>query len=195
MTLIDKLAASLGTETAFADELNHRHEHSVELSAVWLHHIFHQAGKKPCPMVPILVGSFQQFLVNGEKPATNDRLAAFINVLQHETVGRQLLSVASVDLAHVGPSFGDNFAMDKTRREKLAEQDGELMEAAINGDAESWYSQIAAVGDRNRICGFAPTYLMLRYLGRSSGVKVAYDQCAADNQNTSLVSICGLLID
>ena len=192
--LVGKLAAALGPEAAFADELNHRQEHSVELSAVWLHHIFHQAGKEPCPMVPILVGSFQEFLANGKNPAGNERISAFLDVLQKETADRRVLSVASVDLAHVGPTFGDNFVMDQPRREKLAEQDRGLMTAAINGDAAVWYSQIAAVGDRNRICGFAPTYLMLRYLGESSGIQVAYDQCTADNQDTSLVSICGLLI-
>ncbi|MEJ2753085.1 MAG: AmmeMemoRadiSam system protein B, partial [Chloroflexota bacterium] len=89
----------------------------------------------------------------------------------------------------------DEFVMDRLRRESLAEQDQQLMAAALDGDAESWYSQIAAVGDRNRICGFAPTYLMLRYLGKSNGLQIAYDQCTADNQDTSLVSICGLLIE
>lgn len=195
VTLVDKLAAALGTEAAYADELNHRHEHSVELSAVWLHHIFHQAGKEPCPVVPILVGSFQQFLVNGKIPATDDRLTAFIDALQKETAGRRVLTVASVDLAHVGPNFGDQFVMDEARRADLAELDQNLMNSAIRGDAESWFSQIEAVGDRNRICGFSPTYLMLRYLGETNGMQVAYDQCPADDQDTSLVSICGLLID
>ncbi len=64
--LIDKLAAAVGAEAAYAEELHHRQEHSVELSAVWLHHIFDQAGRAPCPMVPILVGSFHHFLANGQ---------------------------------------------------------------------------------------------------------------------------------
>ena len=116
-------------------------------------------------------------------------------MLKKETADRRVLSVASVDLAHVGPTFGDQFLMDQARREKLAEQDLSLMAAAVNGDAESWYSQIADVGDRNRICGFAPTYLMLKYLGETNGNQIAYDQCPADEQDTSFVSICGLLID
>jgi AmmeMemoRadiSam system protein B len=193
--LVDKLANALGSDTAFAEELNHRQEHSVELSAVWLHHIFHQAGREPCPMVPILVGSFQHFLINGEQPSSDNRLLTFLEVLKNETADRRVLTVASVDLAHVGPAFGDQFIMDQPRREKLAGQDLNLMAAAINGDAESWYSQIAAVNDRNRICGFAPTYLMLKHLGQTKGAQIAYDQCSADEQDASLVSICGLLID
>jgi AmmeMemoRadiSam system protein B len=193
--LVGRLAAALGEDAAYAEELHHRSEHSVELSAVWLHHIFHKAGKEPCPVVPILVGSFHHFVMNGRKPADDSRLNVFLETLQQETSGRHVLAVASVDLAHVGPNFGDEFVMDRLRRESLAEQDQQLMAAALDGDAESWYSQIAAVGDRNRICGFAPTYLMLRYLGKSNGLQIAYDQCTADNQDTSLVSICGLLIE
>jgi AmmeMemoRadiSam system protein B len=193
--LVDKLALALGPEAAFAEELHHRQEHSVELSAVWLHYILHQAGKEPCPMVPILVGSFQHFLVNGGRPAADGRLTEFLDVLKKETADHRTLIVSSVDLAHVGPSFGDQFSMDQVRRENLAKQDLNLMAAAINGDAESWYSQIAAVDDRNRICGFAPTYLALKYLGETNGTQIAYDQCPADEQDTSLVSICGLLID
>lgn len=195
VALIDKLAAVLGPEAAFADELNHRQEHSVEFSAVWLHHIFDQAGKDPCPMVPILVGSFHHYLLSGERPLENERLSMFLDVLREETAGRRVFSVASVDLAHVGPNFGDEFVMDQPRRQALARQDSDLMTAAIDGDAESWYEQIAAVDDRNRICGFAPTYLLLRYLGQTNGMQVAYDQCPADNQDTSLVSICGLLLE
>jgi hypothetical protein len=51
------------------------------------------------------------------------------------------------------------------------------------------------VQDRNRICGFSPIYLMLRYLsGVEDGVRVDYQHCSADERNESLVSICGLLL-
>ena len=195
LDLITHLAEAVGIEAAFADELNHRHEHSVELSAVWLHHVFQQAGRKPCPMVPILVGSFQHLVSNGKHPRDDGRIAAFLQTLQRETAGKRVLSVASVDLAHVGPGFGDPFVMDQARRAQLTDEDRQLMAAALDGDAETWYKQIAAVEDRNRICGFAPTYLMLRYLGPSSGIQVAYDHCPADAEDNTLVSICGLLID
>ena len=193
--LVARLAESWGAGPAFADELNHIHEHSVELSAVWLHHLFAKAGKDPCPVVPILVGSFQHYLSNGNRPQADERLTDFLETLRRETAGRRVVVVASVDLAHVGPSFGDGFVMDQPRREALSVQDQGLIEAAIRGDAEGWYSQIAAVNDRNRICGFSPTYLLLRYLDQTSGSQIAYAQCPADEQDTSLVSICGLLID
>ncbi len=193
--LIDQLADAIGQEAAFLEELNHRNEHSVELSAVWLHHLFHQAGQPPCPMIPILVGSFHHFVTSGNHPQDDPTYNRFLDALCHATAGRRVLAVGSVDLAHVGPAFGDTFDMDAPRRARLRQEDEKLMEAIINGNAAEFYRQIAQIDDRNRICGFAPLYLMLRYLESSAGVQVAYDQCPADQADTSLVSICGLLLE
>ena len=193
--LIDKLAAVLTPEAAYAEELHHVREHSVELSAVWMHHMVRRRGYSPPPMVPILVGSFHHFLVNGTHPGADYRLIGFIDTLREETAGKRVLAVASVDLAHIGPNFGDSFTMDRQRRSDLKIQDKALMAAAVAGDSTGWYRLIADIGNRNRICGFAPTYLLLRYLENQSGEAIAYKQCPADAQDHSLVSICGLLLD
>lgn len=193
--LIDHLVEALGPEAAFAEELNHRQEHSIELSAVWLHHIFHEAGQAPCPVVPILSGSFHHFVTQGTHPSAELRFNRFLNTLRRETADRRVLSVGSVDLAHVGPAFGDTFAMDEPRRSRLRAADGELITTILGGDAAGFYDQIASVEDRNRICGFSPLYLMLSYLDSASGRPVAYEHCPADAADTSLVSICGLLLN
>ena len=195
LEMIAKLETAVGSDFAYAEELHHRDEHSVELSAVWLHYIYQQAGVTPKPMVPILVGSFHHFVANGHHPADDVKLTAVIDTIKREMSGKNVLLVASVDLAHVGPVFGDQFQMDVRRRANLRMADEGVMQTAVAGDAVGWYDQIAAVQDRNRICGFAPTYLMLRMLGRGNGRKIAYRQCAADPQNASFVSICGLLLD
>jgi len=192
--LISRLADSIGP-AAFAEELNHRKEHSVELSAVWLHHVFHQAEVEPCPMIPILVGSFYHYLSNGAHPANDPTFNRFIETLREATSGLRVLAVASVDLAHVGPAFGDAFIMDEARRNRLRGEDGKLVEAVLSGNPADYYQQIRSVRDRNRICGFAPLYLMLRYLNTNAGHNIAYDQCPADSADHSLVSICGLLLE
>ena len=189
--LIDKLAQSIGEEAAFALELNHQQEHAIELSAVWLHHV---AGANPPPMVPVLCGSFHHFVAQGSDPAVDPALEAFLQTLQRETAGRRVLAVASVDFAHVGPTFGDDFAMDGPRREQLRRQDASLMEAISQGDAARFFHEIAAIEDQNRICGFSSIYLLLRYLDINNGVTIAYDHCAADDQDSSLVSIAGMLL-
>jgi AmmeMemoRadiSam system protein B len=189
--LIESLAEAYGDE-AFAQELHHQNEHSVELSAVWLHHI---RGQNPPPVIPILCGSFHDFVMNDHHPADDTRLNAFIERLKAETAGKRVLAVASVDLAHVGPSFGDEFAIDAQRRDRLTSSDEALMTAIASGDDAGFYSQVATIQDRNRICGFSSIYILLRYLGPTAGIEIAYDLCPADMEDTSFVSICGMLLE
>ena len=190
--LIDSLAAAIGEKDAFRLELNHRQEHAIELSAVWLHHI---AGDNPPPLVPILCGSFQHFIAGNGHPATDPTLQRFLETLRRETEGRNVLAVSSVDFAHVGPSFGDHFEMDGPRREALRQQDASLLEAISRGDADRFYAEIAAIEDENRVCGFSSIYLMLRYLNITNGITIAYDHCPADERDESLVSIAGMLLE
>lgn len=196
--LVNKLAAAIGEQAAYHLELNHRQEHSVELSAVWLHHALR--GKRPPPVVPILIGSFHHFVSNGDHPTRDEEMMEFIHTLIEETRGKKVLCVASVDLAHVGPAFQDDYIMDASKREALLLTDESLMEAVIQGNGERFYNEIAAVQDANKVCGFSPLYLMLRYLnGRGEeplrGHKIAYQHCSADAQDHSLVSVCGLLLE
>lgn len=193
--LVDALAAAIGEEDAFAEELHHRKEHSIELSAVWLHYIYQQAGVEPKPMVPILCGSFHHFVMNGAHPAEDELLGTAVTALQRATADKKVLIVASVDFAHVGPAFGDDYVMDDGRRAALRQADHNLVQAIIRGDDASFYDQIAAVEDRNKVCGFSSIYLLLRYLQATEGVQVAYDHCPADEQNHSLVSIAGILLE
>jgi len=197
LALVNTLAETLGPG-AYTEELHHRKEHSVELSAVWLHHIMmadQRSGAHTPPMIPVLCGSFHHFVIGDQHPADDRQLTHFIETLKESTAGKRVLAVASVDLAHVGPNFGDKFNMDGDRRERLAESDATLMEAITLGDADLFFHEIASVEDRNRICGFSSIYLMLRYLGATQGQVIAYEQCSADAEDTSLVSICGLLLD
>lgn len=189
--LVDKLAAAIGPEEAYAEEIHHRKEHSIELSAVWLHH----TNREPCPMIPILCGSFYGYVSSGKHPADDPKLNAFIETLKKETAGKKVLAVASVDFAHVGTNFGDDYVMDNDRRAALKQSDHSLIEAISQGDDARFYREIAAVQDSNKICGFSSIYLMLRYLGQTSGRAVAYDHCPADPEDNSLVSICGMLLE
>ena len=50
-----------------------------------------------------------------------------VDTLKRETVGRKVLVVASVDMAHVGPAFNDSFVMDAPQRERLQKEDEGLI--------------------------------------------------------------------
>ncbi len=190
LAVVDALAAALGEDAAFAGELYHRVEHSLELVAVWLQYI---RGAQPCPTVPILVGSFARFM-DGSDPASDQRLEALIATLRQVIASRRALVVISGDMSHVGPAFG-GAPLSDADKEALRHADELVIERMRAGDAAGFFRVIASTGDRQNICGLPPTYLALRLMDAVKGELVGYAQCPADDDGTSVVSICGMVFD
>ncbi len=189
--VVDKLACALGEEAAFANELHHRGEHSIELAAVWLHYV---RQEEACEVVPILCGSFGHFVNGKEEPASDPALNALVDTLRQALDGRHALVVAAADLAHVGPAFGGP-ALDLAGRASIKAVDDELVGQMCAGDAEGFFAAVKRDGDQYNVCGLSPIYLALRALCPTHGEAVAYDCCPADENGTSIVSICGVLFD
>ena len=189
--VVDAVASALGEDAVFADELNHRTEHSVEAAAVWLHYL---AKGGACRLVPILCGSFQRFIEEGRRPGDDDEILHFVDAVKEATASLRTLIVASGDLAHVGPEFGDRHPMGVAERSELSNADGELMALIAAGDAEGAFHRVQEDGDRWRICGISPIYLALRLLGDTRGEITGYAQCPADHEGASFVSICGIAL-
>lgn len=189
---VDAMADVLGEEAAFADELHHRGEHSVELAAVWLHHI---RDGVPCTVIPVLCGHPQPYLdaqavPDGEHP-TGRALAA----LRAATAGRRVLAVAAADLAHVGPAFGDPQPLSTPARQDVRLADEELLAACDEGPA-AVLRAVGRIDDRYRICGLSPIALTLAFTGPITAEITGYDQCPADYDggDGSIVSIAGVML-
>jgi len=189
--VVDAVASALGEGEVFAEEFNHRNEHSVEAAAVWLHCLVKDKG---CELVPVLCGSFQRFIEGDGSPGDDDGIARFVETVRKATANRRTLVVAAGDLAHVGPAFGDRYPINVLEKARLSSADNELMSAIARGDAEGMFQQVKKEGDRRRICGLSSIYLALRLLGKARGDVTGYAQCPADEQGTSFVSICGIVL-
>lgn len=199
-TIVDELAALVGEDVAFAGELRHRDEHSLELVAVWLHHM---RDGEAVDVVPILTGSFQRFMTNGDRPSDAPILNQLLTRLAALSAGRRVVVVASGDLAHVGPEFGGE-PLDDAGKARLAQVDQKLIDLMQTGDSESFHAAIKRIDNRNNVCGVAPIYLTMRLLaqeeherdgsgnGRIKGEKFGYAVCPADAQASSVVTICGM---
>ncbi|GBD09891.1 hypothetical protein HRbin22_02153 [Candidatus Thermoflexus japonica] len=187
--IVEALARALGEEAAFAGELRHRGEHSIELAAVWLHAT--REGK-PVELVPILCGPLMSFIQEDRDPASDPVIARFIETLRAAIAGRRAVIVAAGDLAHVGPAFGGR-PLDLQGRARLKADDEALIERMAAGDAAGFFEEIRRTQDRNNVCGVSPIYFALRVLEPTTGEKVDYALCPADEQGTSVVSICGLI--
>ena len=189
--LAGKLAEAVGPEIAFAEELHHAHEHSIELAAVWLHFI---RGGRPVALLPVLCGSFGGFVAREGDPATHEPFITALEVLRASIGPRRVLVVAAADLAHVGPAFGDPYGLDFVARAQLRNADERLLSAVHAGDATAFFDTLKAEGDRRRVCGMPPIYLMLRLLENACGQPAGYAVCPADPQGSSFVTIAGAIL-
>jgi len=187
--VVDALAEALGESAAFAGELRHRSEHSIELAAIWLHYI---RGGQPCELVPILCGSFAHFVGTNADPEHDPVVNALLETLRQTISRRQVVVVAAGDLAHVGPAFGGQ-PQGLLERGHLKAADDELIDRICAGDAAGFFDAIKRAGDRYNVCGLPPIYLTLRLLSPVQGESVAYKRCPADEIGTSFVSVCGVV--
>ena len=189
--VVDALVRALGEEAIFAEELHHRGEHSIELAAVWLHFI---RGGAPVPMVPILCGHFGTFVEGHLDPADHEPFAVAVQVLREVMRSRKTLVVAAADLAHAGPAFGDPYGLDFIGKAQMRNADDRLLETVYAGDAQAFFEQLQAEGDRRHVCGLPPIYLTLRLLDEAQGEPAGYALCPADVQGTSVVTIAGVTL-
>ncbi|MGD8474041.1 MAG: AmmeMemoRadiSam system protein B [Anaerolineae bacterium] len=189
--IVRALAAELGEEASFAEELHHRGEHSIELAASWLHFV---RGGEPVPMVPILCGHFGAFVEGHADPAEHEPFAVAVRALREVMDSRRALVVAAADLAHVGPAFGDSYGLDFIGKARLRSADERLLEAIYAGDDRAFFELLRAEGDRRHVCGLPPIYLTLRLLGDVRGRPAGYALCPADTRGTSAVTIAGVTL-
>jgi len=195
LPIVDELAEILGEEAAFSGELRHRDEHSLELVAVWLHHM---RGGEPVEVVPILTGSLRRSGSNGDGPALDLAVGALLSKLDKLTKDRRVLVVASGDLAHVGPAFG-GAPLDQLTRQHVRCADDELIQTMENGDTDGFRNAIDRVDNRNNVCGVSPIYLMMSLVkqdradGVFAGKPFGYAACPADDTDTSAVTVAGMI--
>lgn len=189
----ERLARHLASSAAgrlidpLEDEPAHQREHSIEFQAVFLQYLL--GGKRPFQIVPILVSSFYEFIAAGCQPDASPEIVAFIAAVkaaaaEHEG---QVGYIGGVDLAHIGPDFGDQRLLDKQRLSQLANDDRTLLERVCRADAAGMFRHVAAHDDRNRVCGLAPLYVLLEVIRPAVGELLRYEQ-AVDQRGLSCVS-------
>lgn len=185
---LDRLEQGLG-RSCRAGELAHRREHSLELQAVWLAHLFPQA---PPAIVPILTSSFDDLMAPGGGPLrdgeTRDFLCALRGAFAAET--RRALLLVGADFAHVGPRFGDQRPADAAFLAEVRQRDEAALAALVAGSAPSFFAAVAAHRNQDRICSVASLYTALFAADASHGEALVYDQ-AVDASGELAVTYAG----
>jgi hypothetical protein len=174
-TYIDRLVAHYG-DGLFDDELCHLPEHSIELEVVLLQYLYE--GRRPFRIVPLVVGSFQDAVEARISPLTHPDIARMVAALRRveAETPEPICYLISGDLAHIGPKFGDAGPVQPPFLHHSRQQDLAVLEQTRRADALGYFHTIAAEGDRRRICGLPPTFVVLEAFRPGSGRVLHYYQ-------------------
>ncbi|WP_394821344.1 AmmeMemoRadiSam system protein B [Pendulispora albinea] len=158
---IDELASAAQFDP-YADQFNHKREHSLEFQVVFLKHLL---GEKPVRIVPILAG-LGEHQASGSDPSEDSAVESFLEATRNLVESRpgRTVVIAGADLAHVGPRFGDRQAMTERERAHLEKADRESLARAVERDPAAFWHDVARDLDTRRVCGLAPIYALLKSL-------------------------------
>ena len=188
---IKLVETAISGKDPYNEELHHIKEHSIELALTWLHN---SMEGKQFKLLPILCGSFQKFIIDKQQPDSDETINNVIDSISEYRKRARTLVIAAGDLAHVGPEFGDETTMDESSLADLASKDHISLASIEKGDPDNFFQTSAEEADVRKICGLTPIYLMGKILSDCKGYSVGYDQCPADQNRTSFVSIAGTLL-
>ncbi len=166
----------------FEEELCHRKEHSIEFQVVFLQHLLanRSDGAVPVRIVPVLCSSFLHQIAPGHSPEELEELAQFTGAMRELISSRsgKCCMIASVDLSHVGPRFGDAQPLSPGFLSRVESQNLSLLEKVAALDADGFMKQIQEDEDRTRIDAVPAIYTMLKCLDLSEGRLLKYEQAA-----------------
>ena len=184
--VLDALGQRYGHDL-LASEGAHRVEHSIEFQAVMLRWALGE--RRPFTVVPILASFLHEAVWTGAAPEADARVPRFVDALAGTLAAsdRRICVIGGVDLAHVGPQFGDAEPNTAAFLRAVERDDRAMLEAVAAGDSAAFYDSVARDGDARRICGLSPIYAFLRALPGARGEILRYSQWP-DPQGT--VSFC-----
>jgi AmmeMemoRadiSam system protein B len=191
---LDALGRAWGHDL-FAGEFAHAAEHSIEFQAVYLRSLG-LAGEGAAPVVPILCDSLHSMVPYGKSPRTVGLVSSFVSALGRvlRDDGRRITLIAAVDLAHIGPRFGDSWSVDGAHQAEVGAADAELLSLVTAADAEGYFAHVMRDRDARRICGFTPIYVLTALMEAEArrGEVLRYTQWV-DADLSSSVTFCSAI--
>ncbi len=160
-----------------AGEYGHRREHSVEFQTVFIAHLLPESS-----IVPLLCSfSLEDWEADGQYIDETASLLGNLEAICGGTVG----FIASVDLAHIGPRYGDRFFPDQGVITDHMTSDRRLLDALEKCDAREFIGILERERNKRRICGMAPLYMLAKILeGRASGKLLQHRHATVDEHNS-----------
>ena len=184
LAAIDALADAAPFD-AYADQFNHKREHSLEFQVVFLKHLL---GARDAKIVPVLAG-LGDHQARATDPSRDDAVERVLGALRSivETRGGRAVLVAGADLAHNGPRFGDE-RPDGARLGELDVTDRDSLTRATAPDPKAFWDHVVRDLDTRRVCGLGPIYSLLRSLPTGTRGDLLHYEQTVDKDDGSVVS-------
>ena len=186
-TVIGMLVEQFG-RPLIVDQLDHLAEHSIQLQLPWVQYFF---GDVPIIAALIPDPLDQMIADDGQRVRGEDFVTALGEALQE--VGGTTRFVASSDLSHVGPQFGEPRAVDEQRRFDVERHDREMLVKFLGGDAEEFLSAMRWNKNPTRWCSIGNMAAMLALIEPETVELIDYRQ-AYDERGFAMVSSAALAL-
>ena len=175
-------------------ELAHLGEHSVEFQTLFLRRFF--GPSHPARIVPVLCGPILHAAGQAHDPMEVPEIGNFISALRAMLAERdgQAAVIASVDLSHVGPRFGDAVEMTDDLLKRLESEDRALLKHAESLDPAAFFEHNRERWDRTHVCGFPALYTLLSTVAARRGRLLHYAQ-APEEQTHSVVTFGAMVFE
>lgn len=196
--MLREVQAALGPANAdllLANRYDHEREHSIELQIPWIQHCIgpDELGRH----VPVFAALIHDPAINNglSYDGTGLALQPFVDAVRTamEKLGGRTLVVASADLSHVGPMFGDQQSMagqdqaaDAARR-KTMQHDQEMLELVRQVKPDDLVASMAWQQNPTRWCSTGNIVAALM-ITRPERVELLRYMAAIDEQGMGMVS-------
>jgi len=184
--IVNRVKAASG-DKLFIDILDHVPEHSIQLHLPWIQHLFGNL-----PIVSALVPDPVVGLISDDGARMG--VDEFVNVLGAALAaeGGRTLFIASADMSHVGPAFGEKEPVNDQRRREVEAHDRAMMKSFIAG-GDSLVSSMREARNATRWCSIGCMTAAARLAKPSSIELIDYRQ-AVDEQGSALVSSASMVM-
>ncbi len=189
---VNAVSDELGWDVA-AEEILHETEHVIEFQVIFLQKLF--AGRHGFKIAPILCSLSHLFFQDSEDLAEmRADFARFCSALKKvcNSGSASVCFVASADLDHIGPRYGDSFTPHEGTVASALEEDRKLLETLERLDREAFIQGVAKDNDSRRICGFSPITTMLHCMDAEKGELLSLDYAFVDDRK-SFVSFASMV--
>ena len=180
--LVEAMRTRLG-KGFFTDQIDHIPEHSIQLHIPWIQTVF---GDVPIFGALIPDPAIAMVEDDGKRTSTEEFITALRASL--EELGGTTFYIASSDLSHVGPQFGEPAAVDEERQTDVEQHDREMLGKFIEGDAEAFREAMSWSKNPTRWCSVGNMSAWLELVGSEGEVELLDYRQAVQENGAAMVS-------